>query len=354
MPRIPYAPEAFPPQAGPLFSKGRTEDFSWAELVHAAITVGRRNWSDVLQHGSYSVLEILWRIAMLRANLRGAPGPRRRLIASSAYRGLDQSEKGAVSFFIGLCMAKAFATRLLNVPWLLHLSTYRAFLNPLFVTTDRPDFVGFDGTGRTVVIEAKGRTGNAPNDLMAKAKQQTQAISTISGVAPTMRIAMASCFSTEGLRVRMADPTEPRPDAVEIAEPLSELARAYYRPLIDVARTLTPAEVARPQPNVVLPGMDVTFELSDEIVDWYVTGDVTWTAIMERRVAESLTLRRFEEAVRVKEVTPEATKRGTFPKRISDDRRGDVYTGPDGVTVRLGPSWSEDFMAREPEERGAS
>jgi hypothetical protein len=352
MPRIPYVPEAFPVHAGPRFSRRRTEEFTWAELVHAAITVGRRNWNDVLQHGSYAALEILWRIAMLRANLR--VGPRRRLIASGAYRQLDRSEKGAVSFFIGLCMAKAFATRLLDVPWLLHLSTYQAVLNPTFVTTDRPDFVGFDGSGRTVIIEAKGRTGGAPNDLMAKAKQQTQAISLVAGVVPTARIAMASCFSIDGLRVRMADPTDARPDAVRIDEPVSDLARAYYTPLFEVARVLTstPSAAVRPEEPTVLPGMDVTVSIAEDIIDWYVEGVTAWEVIMKRRGERSQVLRRYEEAARLKEpvgAIAETESPRSEGRRVPKDG---VFVGDDGVTVRLGQSWSEDLMEREPEQRG--
>lgn len=30
---------------------------TWPELVHSAITVGRRGWRDVLKHGRYSVFE---------------------------------------------------------------------------------------------------------------------------------------------------------------------------------------------------------------------------------------------------------------------------------------------------------
>jgi len=289
---------------------------------------------------------------MLRANLRG--GARRRLIASAAYRRLDKSEKGAVSFFIGLCMAKAFSTRLLQVPWLLHLSTYQTLLNPTFVTTDRPDFVGFDATGRTVVLEAKGRTGGAPNDLMTKAKQQTQAISLVSGVAPTVRIAMASCFSVDGLRVRMADPIEPHADAVQIDAPMSDLARAYHTPLFDAARTLIPVpSAASPAPETVtLPGLDMTFQLAEDVVDWYARGATAWEAITEHRIESSGTLRRYEEAAPPKDVVEPIAHGRDSEDQSAREGRGDVFIGVDGVTVRLGASWSDELMEREPEERG--
>ncbi len=350
MPRVPYAPESFPVQLGPRFTTRRVEEFSWAELAHSAITVGRRNWSDVLQHGTYSVLEILWRIAMLRANLR--TGDARRLVPTSAYRRLDKSEKGAVSFFIGLCMAKAFASRLLQVPWLLHLSTYQSVLNPSFVTTNRPDFVGFDSSGRTVVIEAKGRTGGAPNTLMARAKEQTAAISAVSGVAPTARIAMASCFSIRGLRVRIADPQEDNPHAATIDEPIADLARAYYLPLFDVARALNgPKDILDRSISLDLPGMDLTLSFSEDIVSWYTAGQPSWEEITHRRM-ESGTLLAMEVASRTAEPSTRPLPLPTEEKQREQNESIAEFLGKDGVGVRLGTSWSADLMEREPEHRG--
>ena len=100
MPKLTYIPSKFKNYMGPNFTSPKDLTFSWAELCHAAITVGRKNWRDVIKHGTYSVLEILWRIAMVRANLvENSDG---RLRKSTSYISLDPSEKGAVSFFFGM------------------------------------------------------------------------------------------------------------------------------------------------------------------------------------------------------------------------------------------------------------
>jgi len=58
----------------------------WDEIARAAVTVGRRNWPDVIQHGTYSILEMLWRVAMVRANLVEQPDGRLRPSQASGDR----------------------------------------------------------------------------------------------------------------------------------------------------------------------------------------------------------------------------------------------------------------------------
>ena len=103
---------------GPALTQVSEIQFTWDELIRAAVTVGRRNWTDVLQHGTYSVLEMLWRVAIVRANLVEEPDGR--LSQSTAFIGLDPSEKGAVTYFLGLVFTKLIADKLFGVPWLLH------------------------------------------------------------------------------------------------------------------------------------------------------------------------------------------------------------------------------------------
>jgi hypothetical protein len=74
------------------------------------------------------------------------------------YDGLDPSEKSAVSYFVGLTVAKLLAHRLLDVPWLMHLDVYRRDLQPVLHGGGKPDLVGQNGAGQWVAIESKGRT----------------------------------------------------------------------------------------------------------------------------------------------------------------------------------------------------
>ena len=90
---------------------GITVPVSWHDLVWAAVTVGRRSQFDVFRFGFSSRMEVVWRAALLRANLElSQPARRSRggrgFAPSPAFWALDGSEKGAVTYFMGLALAK--------------------------------------------------------------------------------------------------------------------------------------------------------------------------------------------------------------------------------------------------------
>jgi hypothetical protein len=126
--RLTYNPEKFGLYMDSAFAQPSDLDFTWDELCKAAITVGRRNWDDVLKFGTYSGLDILWRVAMVRANLREDPNTGR-LHRSNVFDALDRSEKGSVCYFLGMCFAKLALEKLFRVRWLLHLDVYQASLS---------------------------------------------------------------------------------------------------------------------------------------------------------------------------------------------------------------------------------
>jgi hypothetical protein len=102
---------------------GRSTLTIWPEdLLWAAVTVGRGNFRDVLAHGLHSQYEMIYRVSMVLANLIYVDS--RQLAKSSAFHHLDPSEKGAFTYFLGMTMSKLFASKLLHVPWLLHLEVY--------------------------------------------------------------------------------------------------------------------------------------------------------------------------------------------------------------------------------------
>ena len=182
MPKLIYAARGFPRPSSPELSGSHTLDITWSELVWAAITVGRAGMRDVLQFGTYSGFEIIYRTALLYANLTETPCEH--LARSDAYDGLDPSEKGAVSYFLGLSASKLFAGRCLNVPWLLHLDVYRTQLSAVLKKgRSKPDLVGQDCSGNWIVIESKGRTNGFDDKALDKAKKQSRKVRTISGTA---------------------------------------------------------------------------------------------------------------------------------------------------------------------------
>ncbi len=77
---------------------------------------------------------------------------------TDSFAALDPTEKGMVSYFLGMTLCKVFASSLLRTPWLLHLDVFRTALNPVVLGRSRPDLVGEDINGNWNVFESKGRS----------------------------------------------------------------------------------------------------------------------------------------------------------------------------------------------------
>src|SRR5580700_5513283 len=231
MPTVEYIAEDFAGAFAPV-NGANNLDVSWPFLVWSAISVGRAGLLHLVQYGEYSLLEMVYRAAILFANLRDdGYGQIRR---SEAYLGLDPSEKSAISYFLGLTMAKAFAETVLAVPWLIHLDVYRDELLAILEGQSHPDLVGQTAGGDWIVVEAKGRSNSFDQTALEGAKEQAQAVVTIGGTEPVLRIGMVTHFSgTDNgqLRFRASDPP-PDERRVHRDLPLSRerLIEGYYRP----------------------------------------------------------------------------------------------------------------------------
>ena len=119
MPKLNYKACGFPANLGRCLRGSHSLDVTWEELIRAAITVGRKNCAEVFQHGYHSKLEIIYRLAILMANLKDSD--QNELTKTDAYKGLDPSEKSAISYFFGLSFAKWAAEKFWGIPWLIHL-----------------------------------------------------------------------------------------------------------------------------------------------------------------------------------------------------------------------------------------
>ena len=207
----------------------------WPEqLLWAVATVGRANFVDVLAHGKYSEYELIYRISMVLANLTRAQG--NQLQKSPAFLHLDPSEKGSVSYFLGLAVCKLFAEALLGVPWLLHLDVYRDRLDLVENTTSRqrPDLIGRDSAGRWIVMESKGRTNGTSPGLLAAGKWQTQYVRSIGGQAVSLRAAAVTYFSRGRLVFDWKDPEGFNEKALDLKTDPEEYLRLYYRLIYNV------------------------------------------------------------------------------------------------------------------------
>lgn len=234
---IDYVSEGFAAGA-PVANGSGTLVTSWSELLAAAVTVGRPNRHYVFRHGRASKYEALFRWSLVRMALEQS-GPRaKRLRRTAAARTLDPSEKGAVSYFLGLTLCKLFAERLLNTPWLLHLDVFRPMLNPVLTGRSRPDLVGEMIGGGWVALESKGRVSPPDASAKSKAKDQARRLVSVNGVLPAYQIGGIAYFRKDVLQFYWQDP-EPNPNVrnsikVTVAP---GLWRNYYAAILDLIRS---------------------------------------------------------------------------------------------------------------------
>jgi hypothetical protein len=206
----------------------------FTDIIHAAITVGRRNWDDVLYHGIYSDYEVNFRTSLVQTFLTDN-GNSRYLTVSGPYHTLDPSEKGAINYFLGCTFAHLLTMKLFNINWIMHLDVYQAGLygpNPVNITMNgesnrRPDFIGYDSSNRWAVIEAKGRTQFKRGDL-ARAKEQTENLKTINDEEPIFRLAIMSYLNNNMINIRISDPPKPNDYALHLKVNMSQFLRDYY------------------------------------------------------------------------------------------------------------------------------
>jgi hypothetical protein len=236
--RIDYQSEGFP-VGGPVSNGWATLTTSWAELLTAAVTVGRPNRQYVFKHGVVSRYEALFRLSLVRMALEQA-GPRAwRLRRTESARTLDPSEKGAISYFLGLAVAGLFARRVLDAPWMMHLDVFRPLLNPVLRGRSRPDLVGQTQSGDWIALECKGRVSAPSADAKDKAKAQAQRLVSVNGISPILRVGAITYLSKETLQFFWRDPDPDR----EVRNPIEVEAdpsvwRYHYTPVLELIRSI--------------------------------------------------------------------------------------------------------------------
>lgn len=222
--RIDYEAVSFPSASGINTTSGSLH-VSWDDLLWAALTIGRPNRACVFAHGQSSLYEAIFRISLLRMSLEQS-GPRaRRLRRTAAARSLDPSEKGAISYFLGMTMAKLFAARLLDAPWALHVDVFGKSVGALLTQRSRPDLLAqIDGTNEWVSIEAKGRISPPNATAKEKAKEQAERIG-VSGATMRHHVGSITYLKNDVLQVYLEDP-EPLNPKYQVE--YSDRAWAYY------------------------------------------------------------------------------------------------------------------------------
>ena len=233
--RIEYESEGFSPSA--LAEHGLELSVSWDEILWAAMTIGRPNLHHVFQHAEASIHEAMFRLSLVRMALERRAVRGSRLYRTDAYKQLDPTEKGGVSYFLGMTFCKLFSSRLLATPWLLHLDVFGAQIGATVLRgRSRPDLVGqSDSTSLWHGFECKGRASPPNSADKAKAKAQAQRLVSVGGAACELHIGTFTYFKGDKVQFYWGDPREPKGKPIELPSP-GGAWREYYAPFMALLR----------------------------------------------------------------------------------------------------------------------
>lgn len=278
----------------------------WEDILWAAITVGRPNIHYVFQYGQPSLYEALFRISMVRMALEQArPSAAHTIRRTGAFKGLDPTEKGAVNYFLGMVFCKVFASKRLDIPWLLHIDAFKSQLSAQFLSgRSRPDLVGKDVSGTAWgAFEAKGRASIPKTIDRLKAKEQATRIFSVDGIRCAPLVASFTYFGGDTLKMICDDPDGE--DSGENIRAGDEQWEVYYNPAFGLFESLERTDGAARRP---LEELDLEIEIHPKILDLLRTGQ--WATAH----AASVELR-------------DALQKEGFK--------------PDGIKIRTGRSWVE-------------
>lgn len=307
---IPFETDSFP--IGTVANGNTNLSVNWDDILWAAVTVGRPNRHYVFRHGDASVYEAIFRWSVIRMALEQSGPHGRRLRRTAAYKTLDPTEKGAVSYFLGMTFCKLFAAKLLDTPWLLHLDVFRPLLNLALAGKSRPDLVGqHNGSGVWHAFECKGRVSKPDSTVKRKAKEQAQRLVSVDGTACSLHIGTIAYFQGDTLNFfwRDPEPTKPKPIGVRLPP---DTWRYYYAPIVELMRDRN-----REWPFNIQSQDLISIENLDLKVG------------VHHLVAKHLYENNYDSA-----------------RRIAFEARNELVESgyqPDGLIVKAGESWLEPF-----------
>jgi hypothetical protein len=300
---IDYRSRAFP--ASYTFRSG-TLSTSWDELLWAAMTLGRPSTYHVFRHGQASFHEAIFRLALIRMAVeQDWNGYLRR---TDAFAALDPTEKGMVSYFLGMTLCKLFASRLLLAPWLLHLDVFRSVLNPVTLGRSRPDLVGEDVSGNWHAFESKGRSSVPSSADKAKAKAQAQRLVSVNGRNCSLQVGSFAFFRSDVLEFDWRDPEPDSRDAIALPRPEAEW-RYYFEPALSLA-SVTDSEPMAAERELA----DVEVEVHPEVHQLLQNGQWSQAKQLANELRPAFILEGYQ---------------------------------PDGIKLTAGESWKNPYETRE-------
>jgi hypothetical protein len=226
----------FTGQWAAMNAMGRQLNISLLELARCVMTVGQSGYSQVFNQG-------FWRLCSLFSlTYSNVDTNRRSLTLSNTFKGLQQSEKVTVSYHLGMGLAMASASNLMNVPWLVHLDSIPGVvlgslngqvptkfqLHSTRKTAREPDLIGFDNQRNAHVFEGKGYSNGINTSELQHAIDQVSQVVTINGVAPATRTVMFSDLSPSPFLITIIDPDDDESIGYQMTVNFNSFLRTHY------------------------------------------------------------------------------------------------------------------------------
>jgi hypothetical protein len=227
---------------------------------------------------------------------------------------LDPTEKGAISYFLGMTVCKLFAAKKLKTPWLLHLDVWRPWLDAVLKDRSRPDLVGKPiGSSRWHGFECKGRV-SMPNDTVkSSAKLQAARLESVEGQPCDLHVGAVTYFRGDVLQFYWCDPPARRmQSAIAVPKIQTDLWSHYYGPVMHLVE-----RAPRRSTSAGLAGELYPIEEADLQIGIHPT------------IADSLHRREWRAAQSEAEAGAELLAKDGYQ--------------PDGLVVRVGQSWQQPF-----------
>lgn len=183
----------------------KTLEFSFSELIHSAIMVGKEDVINYRALGITGEFEICYRVNFLLSLLQ--KNSFERLIKSINYKYIfDPTEKAFASYYLGNIFTKLVSTKLLNINQLLHYDLYKNTLNIRNIGNRRPDFIGINNMNEWVLAESKGRSNAYDGQATISGKNQLVGIYSINNKKPSLRYLVQTYFERDELKLHIEDP----------------------------------------------------------------------------------------------------------------------------------------------------
>lgn len=200
-------------------------------LFHAAITVGANSYASALGSSLSSLAFAFHKVMALMTVIEFSDGE---MILPPEYGALDQSEKASLGYWIGMAMCKLAADKILEIPWLRHVSSLSDQISWMEAgSRSAPDLVGQDRSNMWHVMEAKARQ-RRPSSKNRKAwKMQAGRVASISGAPPVTNSYCLTLIQSP-YSVELVDPpAENDQQALSLDISPHAFFRTYYQPFIE-------------------------------------------------------------------------------------------------------------------------